>query len=124
MNRGDHREVIFRGDADRARFATILGEACAKTAWNVRALCRMPHVAQSTERLGAEHDGAERAATVEPTPKGSWRKHFNGGGGGKRKGASELKVTRRNGRWARLRAETAVTVKWIVGRLQMGSPGL
>ena len=41
MNRGDRREAIFRDDADRKRFLETLGEACAKTDWQVHALCLM-----------------------------------------------------------------------------------
>ena len=41
MNRGDRREPIFRDDADRKRFLETLGEACAKTDWQVHALCLM-----------------------------------------------------------------------------------
>jgi hypothetical protein len=35
MNRGDRRELIFIDDADRQRFVDTLGEACAKTGWQV-----------------------------------------------------------------------------------------
>jgi REP element-mobilizing transposase RayT len=41
VNRGDRREPIFRDDADRKRFLETLGEACAKTDWQVQALCLM-----------------------------------------------------------------------------------
>jgi REP element-mobilizing transposase RayT len=41
MNRGDRREPIFRDDEDRERFIFTLGEACAKTGWQVHALCLM-----------------------------------------------------------------------------------
>ena len=37
MNRGDHREEIFRDDEDRTRFLFTLGEACQKTQWQVHA---------------------------------------------------------------------------------------
>ena len=37
MNRGDRRERIFVDDADRRRFVDTLGEACAKTGWQVQA---------------------------------------------------------------------------------------
>jgi len=40
-NRVDRREPIFRDDADRKRFLETLGEACAKTDWQVHALCLM-----------------------------------------------------------------------------------
>lgn len=43
MNRGDHREPIFVDDQDRQRFVATLGEACAKTSWQVHALCLMPN---------------------------------------------------------------------------------
>ena len=41
MNRGDHSEVIFREDRDRDLLLATLAEACAKTAWQVHALCLM-----------------------------------------------------------------------------------
>ena len=41
MNRGDRREAIFLDAADRQRFLATLGEACAKTGWQVHALCLM-----------------------------------------------------------------------------------
>ena len=41
MSRGDRREAIFRGSADRERFLQTLDEACGKTEWQVHALCLM-----------------------------------------------------------------------------------
>ena len=41
MSRGDRREAIFGDDADRKRFVETLGEACAKTDWQVHAYCLM-----------------------------------------------------------------------------------
>src|ERR1041385_7372492 len=41
MNRGDHREDIFKDDSDRERFILTLGEACQKTDWQVHAYCLM-----------------------------------------------------------------------------------
>ncbi len=41
MNRGDQREDIFRDDPDRQKFLSTLGEACAKTEWQVHAFCLM-----------------------------------------------------------------------------------
>lgn len=41
MNRGNRRENIFRGDADRQLFLTTLTEACGKTQWQVHAYCLM-----------------------------------------------------------------------------------
>jgi putative transposase len=41
MNRGDHREAIFRDDQDRLLFLMTLAETCEKTAWQVHAYCLM-----------------------------------------------------------------------------------
>jgi REP element-mobilizing transposase RayT len=43
MNRGDRRELIFMDDVDRQRFVDTLGEACAKTGWQVHAYVLMPN---------------------------------------------------------------------------------
>ena len=43
MSRGDRREPIFKDDPDRERFLDTLGEACAKTRWQVHAYCLMGH---------------------------------------------------------------------------------
>jgi REP element-mobilizing transposase RayT len=43
MNRGDRREPIFKDDKDREGFMATLGETCAKTGWQVHALCLMPN---------------------------------------------------------------------------------
>jgi len=43
MNRGDRREPIFKDEADRERFVETLGEACAKTGWQVHAYVLMPN---------------------------------------------------------------------------------
>jgi putative transposase len=40
-SRGDRREAIFRDDEDRQKFITTLGEACARTRWQVHAFCLM-----------------------------------------------------------------------------------
>ena len=41
MNRGDRREPIFGDDSDRRLFLETLGQACAKTDWQVHAYCLM-----------------------------------------------------------------------------------
>jgi REP-associated tyrosine transposase len=41
MNRGDRKEPIFRDDSDRSLFLETLGQACAKTDWQVHAYCLM-----------------------------------------------------------------------------------
>ena len=43
MNRGDRRGPIFKDDRDREWFLETLGEACAKTGWQVHALWLMPN---------------------------------------------------------------------------------
>ena len=43
LNRGDRREPSFNDAPDRQRFPDPLGEACAKTGWQVHALCLMPN---------------------------------------------------------------------------------
>jgi REP element-mobilizing transposase RayT len=43
VNRGDRREPIFKDDADRGRFVETLGQACAKTGWQVHAYVLMPN---------------------------------------------------------------------------------
>src|SRR5256886_12699044 len=43
MNRGDRQEPIFKDDTDRQRFLEALAECCAKTDWQVHALCLMPN---------------------------------------------------------------------------------
>jgi len=43
MNRADRREPIFEDDTDCEGFLDALGEACARGAWQVHALCLMPN---------------------------------------------------------------------------------
>jgi len=43
MNRGDRREAIFQDDKDRTCFLQTLGEACARSGWQVHAYCLMPN---------------------------------------------------------------------------------
>jgi putative transposase len=43
MSRGDRREPIFKDDGDHQQFLETLREACAKTGWQVHALCQMPN---------------------------------------------------------------------------------
>jgi putative transposase len=43
MSRGDRREPIFQDDGDRELFLATLAECCAKTDWQVHALCLMPN---------------------------------------------------------------------------------
>jgi len=41
MNRGDHREPIFRTDFDRLNFLQTVEETCLRTDWQVHAWCLM-----------------------------------------------------------------------------------
>ena len=53
MDRGDRREDIFLDDTDRHRFLETLGEACARTEWEVHAYCLMRnhfHLVMETPR--------------------------------------------------------------------------
>ena len=79
---------------------------------------------QMKERLGPEHYGDERQQTME--------EHAQGivAGEMKRRGWAETELKRRAkgdaqklAMAARLRAETAMPVKWIAERLNMGTPG-
>ena len=47
MNRGDQREDIYRDDPARQKFLSTVGEACAKTEWQM---------ARELERLGWDED--------------------------------------------------------------------
>jgi putative transposase len=79
---------------------------------------------QMRERMGSEHYGSERQETTEAHAEGIVAEEL------KRRRWDEAQLGRRAkgdaqkvGIAARLRAETAVTVKWIAERLQMGAPG-
>ena len=51
LNRGNYRADIFRSDQAKAAFLQCLGEACAKTGWQIHAWCLMSnhyHLAVST----------------------------------------------------------------------------
>ena len=79
---------------------------------------------QMKERLGAEHYGEERQETEEAqaeelVQEELKRRHWREENLGRRAKGDAGKVAMA----ARLRAETAVTVKWIGERLQMGAPG-
>lgn len=57
LNRGDRRELIFLDDADRRRFLETLGEACARTGWQVHAHVLMPNHFHLVARMRAGGDG-------------------------------------------------------------------
>jgi hypothetical protein len=79
---------------------------------------------QMKERMGAEHYGGERQETVEEHAEGIVaaelkRRHWTEAELGRRAKGDAGKVAMA----VRLRAESAVTVKWIAARLQMGTAG-
>ena len=43
MSRGDRREPVFKDDHDRKTFLETLAQCCARTRWEVHALCLMPN---------------------------------------------------------------------------------
>ncbi len=61
MNRGDHREEIFRDDEDRKRILSTLGEACQTTQWQVHAYGLM----RNHFHLVLETPGANRVAGMK-----------------------------------------------------------
>ena len=76
------------------------------------------------DRMGAEHYGAERQETLEEQAEAvvveeMKRRRWSEAELGRRAKGDPQKVTIA----VRLRAQTAVTVKWIAERLEMGAPG-
>jgi putative transposase len=81
-------------------------------------------LAQMKEQMGAEHYGEERQETMEEHAQAVVleelkRRHWEEGELERRAKGDAQKVAIA----VRLRAETAVTVKWIANRLRMGAPG-
>jgi hypothetical protein len=59
MCRGDHREPIVQDDVDRAEFVRCLGDACAKTEWQVHAYALLGnhyHIRWIGERLAMGYE--------------------------------------------------------------------
>jgi hypothetical protein len=91
--------------------------------WGAEAF-RKELLGQMKKQIGAEHYGAEREETVESHAEGivveeMKRRRWGKEELGRRAKGDAGKVAMAE----RLRAETAVTVKWIAQRLQMGAPG-
>ena len=101
MNRGDHREPVFRDDRDREAFVETLGEACAKTGWEVHAYCLMPN----------------HFHLVVETPQGNLVAGMKWLLGTYTVKGDQGKVAMA----VRLRRETPMTLKWVAERLAMGS---
>ena len=124
MNRGDHREDIFKDDQDRRRFLDTLGETCVKTDWRVYAYCLMAnhfHLVVETQR-GPNHLGQEwQESQVEKAERlvlaAELRGWIEGDLAGEPKtDAVKLEIA------MQLRKESTMTIPWIAQRLQMGSP--
>ena len=67
LNRGDRREPIFQADQDRQDFLAALGEACAKTGWQVPADCLLAnhfHLVVETPRANLVAGGPTVWAAV------------------------------------------------------------
>ena len=90
----------------------------------LKTVCDHVHLGQMKERIGAEHYGEERQETAEAHAEGIVAEEL------KRRGWSDEELGRRAKGDAqkvsiavRVRRDTAMTVKWIADRLQMGAPG-
>jgi REP element-mobilizing transposase RayT len=109
MNRGDRREPVFKDDLDRQRFLLTLGQACAKTAWQVHAFRLMENHFQ----LVLETPLANLVAGMKWIL-GTYPSCFN-----RRRNEDGEKVKKAR----RLRGETTMTLAWIAGRLNRGAAG-
>ncbi len=79
---------------------------------------------QMKERMGAEHYGAERQETVQEHAEGIVVEELKRRSWGEEELDQRAKGDAQKVAMAvRLRAETAVTVRWIAERLRMGAPG-
>ena len=108
LSRGDRREDIYWDDRDREVFLDLLGQACARTGWEVHASCLMSNHFRSETDL----EVAARIVAAGMKELG-WQ-------------ASDL-AFRRKGDPAKVvlarqvREQTALSLQWIAERLQMGS---
>ena len=135
MNRGDHREPVFRDDRDREAFvetqameARRQGEPTQEFKAVRRGWClgdkafRRELLAQMGEHAGANHYGEEVRASAEAKAEGMVEEEL------RRRGWGEVELRERakgdQGKVAmavRLRRETTMTLKWVAERLAMGS---
>ena len=111
MNRGDRREPIFVDDQDRELFLETLGQACAKTDWQVHAYCLMGKQHHGEELNESDEQKAERLVG-QMLRAGGWTEEEL-----KHRPKGDIKKARMA---ARLRTETAMTWLWIAKRLEMG----
>ncbi len=124
INRGDRREEIFQDAANRQLFLASLGEACAKTAWQVHAWCLMPnhfHLFVETPR-GNLVAGMKWAETEREQAEGRVQEGLQRLGWTREDLETRPKGHQEKVKLAlRLRAEKTRTVQWIAERLQMGT---
>jgi REP element-mobilizing transposase RayT len=127
MNLGDQREDIFRDDEDRQRFLSTTGEACGKTEWQVHAYCLMrnhfhlvletpqPNLVFGMKWLLGVYTALQKAERIvqKEIQRLGWDE-------------DELRARRKGDRAKvmlarRLRQEAAMSLKWIVQSLHMGT---
>jgi REP element-mobilizing transposase RayT len=140
MSRGDRREEIFLDEVDRQDFLKTLAEACQKTGWQVPAYCLMRnhfHLVVETPNanliagmrwllsaytIGLNHrhqlsghvfSGRYKAFVREELRRSGWREADLVAG--RKSDPGKLAIA------ARLRRETALTIKGISARVGLGS---
>jgi REP element-mobilizing transposase RayT len=124
MSRGGRQEPIFRDDEDRQKFIATLGEACAKTGWQVHALWLM----RNHFHLVLETPEGNLVAGMKWFL-GTYTGRFNREALKRRRWTEKDLSRRPKGDLvkvklaARLREQTTMTVAWIAERLQMGTAG-
>jgi REP element-mobilizing transposase RayT len=147
MNRGDRREDVFRDALDRRRFLATLTEACEKAQWQIHAWCLMRNhfhlvletpdanlVAGMKWLLGGHQAFQPPAPGVRTSVCRTLQGPSCGGQRGRlreemdRLGweAAALRQARKGDARkvrlaARIRTETALSLKWIAEHLAMGS---
>jgi len=114
MSRGDQRDDIFLDDVDRHEFIKTLAEACQQTDWWVQAFCLMKnhyHIVIETPNgnLVAGMPWLQSTGIQQDTP---------GEALIRRPKSDPMKLALA----ARLRRETALSLKQIAGRLNLGKP--
>ena len=67
-NRSDRSEPIFKDEADHACFRAALGEVCAKTCWQVQAICLMPSFFYPVAERQASAKSVSNASELLPDP--------------------------------------------------------
>ena len=136
MDCGDRREDIFINDVDRQDLLKTLAEACQKTDWQAqeelkplrRGGClgsehfRQEILERMEGKLGENHSGELHRETAEQRGSRIIAEELS------RRGWTESDLATRRGSdpgkaaiAVRLRSETTLPVKWIAGRVQLGT---